>query len=1320
MKKQTLADSLRIPLSCAAIWLSFSATQAGAQTTTSGATPPETGPQPTPTAAELEGETDEEIVTLSPFVVEASEDADGYVAKYTLAGTRVRTDLRDTASAIQVVTAQFLSDTGATDNQTLLQYTTNTEVGGLLGNFSGTGGGFLYNEDRNLLRPSENTRVRGLNAADNTRDYFLSDVPWDSYIVDRVDLQRGPNSILFGVGSPAGIINTSINTASFKNGGNVENRFDQYGSLRWSIDGNYVVIKDQLAVRVAALSNDQKYRQEPSFQDDKRIYGAIRFQPKLFGEGNLTDIRLNYELGSIDANRPRQMPPVDAITPWFLTGGTATNPALNKAYYNRVTQNKGNAPLGDIPWLAGAAIGRQFWNDIVATYGDNNQSAPTDMRQTLPSGLNGIGTDGQRDQGIGGLPGGHAFAVASFNAYARHPNSGLVGGNYYSDRSLSDPSIFNFYNQLIDGDNKYEWSDFDVGTLGMSQTFWDNRLGADFSYYRQSYTDGQRVFLGNSDTYKIGIDMNNVLPDGTLNGGDTINNRTGAAGADGIGDNVGRAYVANSDEQANSWNARDRDAWRLTLTGELRGEDLFGESTLAKIFGKHIFTGLVSKETLETQVQNWATSAATTDFPSYLGMNTSLTAHFRSYNYVAYLSPTLMGRDSAAGSKLDRVRSTIKAPSEAVVRIFDNHWNRPTGPGSIGYVNAAASGAPTETALAGYIQAPHVLADNTIVMRWFDPAGYYAGGHSPTQAAAAYAALTPAQQANPAIVRALQPYSYLSQNAANPLTSANLNFASQSENPANYIGWTNRSVKFLNADAGDRAALTYNATKNRRVIDSQGITWQGYFFDGVVVPVYGWRKDKVVTDAGSGTPDVGTGIVPTDFGYNPAAHQMAEDTSTSYGVVVHTPRSWAEKLPGNTRFSVFLNNSENFQAGAPRGDFFGNPVPNPVGETEEYGFAVSTLDDKLTFKATWYETVVTNATLDGGGLGNNGYFFWAMPAWGTAFVANAAQGIAGNNDNNSWAWNYAATDDPNAPAFKVNGTMNPAWLSHPSTVALQNAINDWRNIPLPQSFFNAYGNEVALINVDAIRAGNWAAADPIWATKFDNQPISGGLLAGYGSAPVMTVTTESKGVEFELGAQFTKNWNLTFNFSKTFATRSQLAPEMVDLMLDMEDFFAGPAGDIRLWGSASNPLRNEWRNNVINPYNTLLAQQGSNAPELSPYTFRLVTNYAFDTETLFKGCWIGGGYRWEDGRVLGYEYDTALGNIDVDRPFKSDSESHIDLWFGRSQKLTDKINWKLQLNVRNVGESIDLKPVTINPDGSVGYSRIQEGMVWQLTNTLEF
>ena len=162
-----------------------------------------------------------------------------------LAGTRVRTDLKDVASAISVVTAQFLQDTGAKNASDLLVYTPSTEVAGLRGNFSGAAGSAVVQENT----VSATTRVRGLDSADNTRDYFLTDIPWDGFNVGRVDLQRGPNSILFGVGSPAGIINTSVNDASFKTTYNYENRVDQYGSLRNSISLALSVYRPHLAIR---------------------------------------------------------------------------------------------------------------------------------------------------------------------------------------------------------------------------------------------------------------------------------------------------------------------------------------------------------------------------------------------------------------------------------------------------------------------------------------------------------------------------------------------------------------------------------------------------------------------------------------------------------------------------------------------------------------------------------------------------------------------------------------------------------------------------------------------------------------------------------------------------------------------------------------------------------------------------------------------------------------------------------------------------------------------------------------------------------------
>ena len=89
-------------------------------------------------APESQQATEEEVIVLSPFEVTASESS-GYAATTTLAGSRINTQLKDVGSAISVVTSEFLKDTGATDSKTLLQYTTNTEVASIQGNFTSAG-----------------------------------------------------------------------------------------------------------------------------------------------------------------------------------------------------------------------------------------------------------------------------------------------------------------------------------------------------------------------------------------------------------------------------------------------------------------------------------------------------------------------------------------------------------------------------------------------------------------------------------------------------------------------------------------------------------------------------------------------------------------------------------------------------------------------------------------------------------------------------------------------------------------------------------------------------------------------------------------------------------------------------------------------------------------------------------------------------------------------------------------------------------------------------------------------------------------------------
>jgi hypothetical protein len=112
------------------------------------------------------------------------------------------------------------------------------------------------------------------------------------------------------------------------------------------------------------------------------------------------------------------------------------------------------------------------------------------------------------------------------------------------------------------------------------------------------------------------------------------------------------------------------------------------------------------------------------------------------------------------------------------------------------------------------------------------------------------------------------PYTFTVQNAGleNGPTQTTTT-TTQSENPANYGGWKLMNVPFLNADAGDVDALTYNSTRSRYTLNTQAVTWQGYMFNEALVPTFGWRKDKVKNRAGAGVPDA-LGIVKNDFELN--------------------------------------------------------------------------------------------------------------------------------------------------------------------------------------------------------------------------------------------------------------------------------------------------------------------------------------------------------------------------------------------------------------------------------------------------------------------
>ncbi len=1184
------------------------------------ALPPLAAQAAKPKAAEADASAPQETIELSPFIVEASEDT-GYTATSTLAGTRVRTELKDVASAITVVTSQFLKDTGSKNSQDLLVYTTNTEVAGVRGNFSAAGGASTYNEVGNLLRPSSTTRVRGLDAADNTRDYFLSEIPWDGYNVDRVDLQRGPNSILFGVGSPAGIINTSVNAATFRNANKIENRISRFGSFRTSADFNYVVKPGELAIRVAALDDDTKYQQKPAFNHDRRLYAALRYEPKLFSDDTRTSIRLNYETGDVDANRPRSLPPVDAITPWFLTGANNGVPNLNKLTLNpnvtwaRYGENW-NGTNGQYPWFREAFMGRLFNANIAGIYDASSGL----LTHTMPSAGTPLGRNasGAVDGTISDIPFGRLWGITTYNNYAR---TALPGGKYYSNVALSDASIFDFYNNLIDGDNKREWQGWEAANLAFSQTFFKDRLGFEVVYDYQRYEDGQLAFL-NGDQYSIAVDINTHLMDGSVN------------------PNVGRPYVGNSGQYGNSENYIDRDNLRLTAFAEVNAEDYLGKTWLGRLLGRHVLTGLLSREDKDTDQRSFARWANDPAFTTALGLNGDITSGLRQYDWISYIGPSLASRTTASGANLNRIQTVINPNGSVNTRYFDSHWT--------GGTNFSA------------------------------------------------------------------PYTYTTYDSnGNPVSNA----GTQADNSANYVGWRNGTFQMLNYDnAADRSQLYSSVQKAFNRIESTGLVLQSFFWDGVVVPTYGWRRDKV-SNASSQAPKLAHDVSDLNFDVDRSDTntRKVEGESKSWGVVVHTPRAWREKLPLGTNISLFVNRSENFKADAPRGDIFGNMIPNPEAETKDYGVVLNTLNDRLTIKATWYETKMKNATLqaDSAGFSNNLYYSWAIPYWGATHALAALDGISVpqlRQGDWGWPWNGIATLPGGAP----------------DNARIEAIVRDYfKNFPLSQQFVDEYGlgmNVAAMrsastfaqmyASVPAYGVGGKGAGDGLGL-----QPAYGGRLKSFGSNPVASVDTTSKGVEVEISAQPTKEWSVAVNFSKTMASRDAISPTIATWIDTYTKFLAGDAGLVRLWGG--DTFRKAWSDNILAPYAVLKAQLGSSAPEVAPWRFNAVTNYNFSHGAL-KNANLGLGYRWEDRRILGYAYDKTKDVLDISKPFHGPTEDHIDLWAGYQRPVSKKVTWRVQLNLRNVGESAHLVPVNVQPDGSVALSRIQEGMIWQLTNTFSF
>lgn len=1165
----------------------------------------EAAPPPRP----AEADTDSEMLVLSPFEVTAGETT-GYLATTSLAGSRLNTSLQDVGSAISVVTAEFMRDTGAIDSKSLLQYTTNTEVGTISGNFIGARSG-VQDEGGTFTSPNTNTRVRGLTYADNTRNFFLTDIPWEAYNMDRVDMQRGPNSILFGMGSPAGIINTSTKSAQFRNFGELESRVGSYGSHRTMLDYNRELIDGELAARVVLLNNDEQYRQKPTFSQDRRVFGTTRWEPGFLNRGGTkTILKANAEWGRVRSNNPRAVTPVDYITPWFTAMGKATydprtvqdnNPhyrydvnGVESTYYpdnyGQAQANRAGTPGGPNPfynaWIGNFA---QSYGGLLANFSPGN-TAPDLVQLGEFNNIRGISSTGAIDGSVA-FPYSRRVAVDTFVQYALDAKLPYNSFGLYKNKTLTDPTIFDFYNNLLDGENKKEWQNFDNFNISLAQTFKDQRFGYEVAYDKQNYDSGQYQLMTDQKA-GIYLDLNSHNLDGTPNA------------------NVGKPFISDSGIYGN--NARDitRESSRITLFADHDFNRDGQGGWVRKLLGRHTLSGLYSTDSFRQDGRNfmrWGTDLAYAELVSKTPATQLITDNQRTVAPVIYLTQnSLSGLSSASGAYIPRAGAAIEYPAQVPMYYFDSTWKG-------GGVDPAAA--------------------------WTNP--------------------------------------------------FNGQLTTQSENPANYAGWVKVPVNVLSAENGAQDALTTSATLQKKTSESRALILQSHFWNDAIVTMYGIRQDRVKSWSKNATTTLGRVNFDT-YELSGPPQQTYKENSPSWSVVAKLDKLIGGRLP-YVDINLYYNRSQNFQVSGARYDVYGHALPLPSGRTTDKGILIATKDGRYSLKVNKYESTVQDASSS---AGLNSWFLGGFMEWGSNYADVFANrlgytGDMSSQDLASRNWHYTYTPINGQTQAEADALMN----TH---------VAAWRALQakIPADYYAAW----SFTDINAVKPHTYQG--PANLTLTEDQV--------------------SRGYEFEFTANPTPNWRITANASKVEAIRNNVGGAALIELVDIVNtaMTTTPAGDLRIWsGGTSNYMRQQWNQNFYSDYSRTRLSEGNSSPELREWRFNLVTSYDFRTGFL-KGATAGIGYRWQDEIAIGYKpVDTdnpAIITFDLSNPYMGPTEDAVDFWIGYSRKVTEKIKWRIQLNVRDAFKGNHLIPLTTQPDGSVAAWRIGPSQTWTLTNSFTF
>jgi hypothetical protein len=429
---------------------------------------------------------------------------------------------------------------------------------------------------------------------------------------------------------------------------------------------------------------------------------------------------------------------------------------------------------------------------------------------------------------------------------------------------------------------------------------------------------------------------------------------------------------------------------------------------------------------------------------------------------------------------------------------------------------------------------------------------------------------------------------------------------------------------------------------------------QSYLLEDRVITTVGRRFDQRYTVTGASVVFVDGTHIDEDVFNSWAAGDwlVGQGYTDSKGVVVKV-------LPW---LNLHANESNSFNPARLQLNVRLQPLPDPRGETKDFGFSLKLLDDRLMIRATHFKTTSVNSRSGTGGT-------LAQRTTRLDFAWATSNGFA--LQRQATAWITAA--NPGLGAEAVNQKV--AELMKVPVDYLTN----------PQGSFGAVNDLVSRgeeLEVNFNPTPNWTMR--LAGTRTES--IAAGVSADVSGWLNERLPIWESIVDPTTGQKW---WTTSYSpggSAQAFYLNQIAAP------LQLEQALQGK----------SNPQVRKYRVNYMT-------------------NFRLA---ALTDNKHLKRVSVGGAVRWQDKGAIGFYGVEQLPNIitqlDPNRPIYSPAQTNFDAFVTYRTKLTRKqIGATFQLNVRNLNESGRLQAISAGPDGNPVAYRIVDPRQFIFTATFD-